>query len=162
MLYLAPWVDYGGTAKGTLDSFRCLDHERFAPSLLLTQHPSQNRLLTEVLPHAEEVWNLPELMPGGEMPCIIADFVHTRGVRLVHIMNSRLGFELLPDLRCLPEPPATVVQLHVEEDTRTGYVRYVRDGKRDTVDCGSGRDKVSADRKDKIRANCERITRRRP
>jgi glycosyltransferase involved in cell wall biosynthesis len=125
VLYLAPWVDYGGTAKGTLDWFKWLDRERFAPSLILTQHPSENRLLPEVLPYAEEVWNLPELMPGGEMPHFIADFVHTRGVRVVHIMNSRLGFELMPDLCCLPRHPVIVVQLHVEEHTRGGYVRYV-------------------------------------
>jgi glycosyltransferase involved in cell wall biosynthesis len=124
VLYLAPWVDYGGTGKGTLDWFRWIDRERFAPSLILTQHPSENRLLPDVIPYAEEVWNLPELVPGGAMPWFIADFVHTRGIRVVHIMNSRLGFDLMPDLCCLPDPPVIVVQLHVEEDTRGGYVRY--------------------------------------
>lgn len=125
ILYLAPWVDYGGTGKGTLDWFRHLDRSRYEPSLILTQHPSPNRLLSRVEPYAEELWNLPDLMPGGAMPHFILDFVHTRGIRLVHVMNSRLGFELLPDLCSLPDPPATVVQLHVEEDNRAGYVRYV-------------------------------------
>jgi hypothetical protein len=36
----------------------------------------------------------------------------------------------------------------------------VRDGIRDRVNCGSGRDTVTADRKDKIARNCERVTRR--
>jgi glycosyltransferase involved in cell wall biosynthesis len=125
VLYLAPWVDYGGTSKGTLDWFRTIDRDRYAPSLVLTQQPSPNRLLSQVEPYAEELWNLPDLMPGGEFPFFIADFVQTREVQLVHVMNSRLGFELLPDLCCLPEPPAIVVQLHVEEDSRSGYVRYV-------------------------------------
>ena len=40
-------------------------------------------------------------------------------------MNSRLGYELLPDLARLPRPPKVVVQLHVEEADRSGYVRYV-------------------------------------
>jgi glycosyltransferase involved in cell wall biosynthesis len=123
--YLAPWVDYGGTAKGTLDWFRWIDRERYAPSLIITQAPSPNRLLPDVTACAEEVWNLPELMPGGDMPFFIGDFIHSRGVQIVHVMNSRLGFELLPDLCVLPNPPAIVVQLHVEEDTRGGYVRYV-------------------------------------
>ena len=35
-----------------------------------------------------------------------------------------------------------------------------RDGERDTVRCGSGRDKVTADRKDKVISDCERVTRR--
>ena len=41
-------------------------------------------------------------------------------------MNSRLGYDLLPGphVRC-PSPPKVVVQLHVEEADRSGYVRYV-------------------------------------
>ena len=35
---------------------------------------------------------------------------------------------------------------------------YARDGKRDVVNCGSGRDRVKADGKDKVRRNCERVT----
>ena len=34
-----------------------------------------------------------------------------RGIRAIHLMNSRIGFDLLPDLRQLPEPPAVVVQM---------------------------------------------------
>jgi hypothetical protein len=40
-------------------------------------------------------------------------------------MNSRIGFDLLPDLVSLPVPPTVVVQLHVEEPDKSGYVRYV-------------------------------------
>ncbi len=40
-------------------------------------------------------------------------------------MNSRLGFELLPDIAHLPDRPRVVVQLHVEEPDCSGYVRYV-------------------------------------
>jgi glycosyltransferase involved in cell wall biosynthesis/GT2 family glycosyltransferase len=60
-----------------------------------------------------------------DMPNFILDFIHTRGIRAVHIMDSRLGYDLLPDIRSLPRRPATVVQLHVEEHHRAGYVRYV-------------------------------------
>ena len=45
-------------------------------------------------------------------------------------MNSRLGFELLPDLASLPRPPKVVVQLHVEEQDRSGYVRLRHDAVR--------------------------------
>ena len=124
ILYLAPWVDLGGTDKGTIDWFRCLDRERFQASLITTQ-PSPNRRLAEVVPYADEVWALPELLPGSQFPALIADFVESRRVDVVHVMNSRLGYDLLPDLASLPVPPAVVVQLHVEEADRTGYVRYV-------------------------------------
>ena len=124
VLYLAPWVDFGGTDKGTIDWFRWIDRERFAPSLITTQ-PSPNRRLAEIEPHAEELWPLPELLPAEAMPATILDILQSRRVRVLHIMNSRLGFQLLPDLAFLPDPPAVVVQLHVEEEDRAGYVRYV-------------------------------------
>lgn len=123
-LYLAPWVDFGGSDKGTIDWFRWLDRDRFAPSLITTQ-PSPNRRLPDVYPFAEEVWALPDHFAGNQFPQVIFDFLHTRRVRVLHIMNSRLGFELLPDLAALPAPPKVVVQLHVEEHDRSGYVRYV-------------------------------------
>jgi glycosyltransferase involved in cell wall biosynthesis len=124
VLYLAPWVDIGGTDKGTIDWFRWIDRDRFTPSLITTQ-PSPNRRLAEIEPYAEELWPLPELVTAEEMPATILDILQSRRVRVLHIMNSRLGFQLLPDLAFLPDPPAVVVQLHVEEEDRAGYVRYV-------------------------------------
>lgn len=124
VLYLAPWVDIGGSDTATIDWFRFLDRQRFRPSLITTQ-PSPNRRLFEVAPYAEELWELPQLMSGEEFPRFILSFIHTRGIRLVHIMNSRLGFELLPDIASLPGRPRVVVQLHGEEPERSGYVRYV-------------------------------------
>ncbi len=124
VLYLAPWVDYGGSDKGTIDWFRWLDRSRFKASLITTQ-PSANRRLAEIYPFASEVWALPEHFAGHQFPRFIFDFIHTRGIELVHIMNSRMAFDLLPDLAALDSAPAVVVQLHVEEAERNGYVRYV-------------------------------------
>ena len=124
VLYLAPWVGYGGSDKNTIDWFRWIDRERFAPYLITTQ-PSPNPLIEEVASFAEEVWVLPELMAAEEMPAFILDFLQSRDIRVVHLMNSRIGFDLLPDFTCLPNPPSIVVQLHVEEVDKSGYVRYV-------------------------------------
>jgi glycosyltransferase involved in cell wall biosynthesis len=124
ILYLAPWVDYGGSDTNTIDWFRWLDRSRFAASLITTQ-PSSNRRLSEVGPFASEIWALPELFEGSQFPQFIAEFIVSRGVEIVHVMNSRIGFDLLPDFRALKRPPKIVVQLHVEEPTRDGYVRYV-------------------------------------
>jgi glycosyltransferase involved in cell wall biosynthesis len=124
ILYIAPWVDLGGSDRGTIDWFKNIDRNRWAPSLITTT-PSPNRWLHHVEPYAEEIWDLPDLMPGASFPEFILGFIESRGVRVVHIMNSRLGYDLLPDMTCLPEPPAIVVQLHAEEPNQTGYVRYV-------------------------------------
>src|SRR2546421_5399325 len=124
VLYLAPWVDIGGSDTATIDWFRFLDRGRFRLSLITTQ-PSPNRRLAEVAPYAEEVWELPQLISGREFPRFILSFIHTRGVQIVHVMNSRLGFDLLPDIHCLPDRPRVVVQFHGEEPEQAGYVRYV-------------------------------------
>jgi glycosyltransferase involved in cell wall biosynthesis len=126
VLYLAPWVDLGGSDKGTIDWFAHIDRDRWAPSLICTQ-PSPNRWLRNVEPYADEVWVLPELMAGREFPEFILGFIVSRRIRVVHIMHSRLGMDLMPDISALPDPPAIVVQLHVEEPGRGGYVPYVAD-----------------------------------
>ncbi len=124
VLYLAPWVDYGGSDTNTLDWFRWMDRSRFAVSLITTQ-PSSNRRLSEIAPFADEIWPLPELMEGNSFARFIAEFIVSRKVQLIHVMNSRIAFDLLPDFRALERSPKIVVQLHVEEPTRDGYVRYV-------------------------------------
>jgi glycosyltransferase involved in cell wall biosynthesis len=136
VLYLAPWVGYGGSDKNTIDWFRWIDRDRFAPYLITTQ-PSENPLLREVEPYAEEIWVLPELMQADAMPAFILDFLRTRRIGAIHLMNSKLGFDLLPQIAELPEPPAVVVQMHAEEPDRSGYVRYVSTRLRDFVDCFS-------------------------
>jgi len=136
VLYLAPWVDLGGSDKGTIDWFRKIDRTRWAPSLICTQ-PSPNRWLDEVEPYAEEIWDLPSVMAGGWFPGFILGFIESRGVRIVHNMNSRLGFDLLPDMAMLPRRPLQVVQMHAEEPERSGYVPYVTQRYQQVVDAFS-------------------------
>jgi len=124
ILYIAPWVDRGGAGTAAIDWFKGIDRTRWAPSLITTT-PSPNRLLREIEPHAEEIWNLPDLMPGRAFPEFILGFVESRAVRVVHISNSRLAFDLLPDMTCLPEPPAVVGELCPDESDPVDYVRYV-------------------------------------
>jgi glycosyltransferase involved in cell wall biosynthesis len=124
VLYLAPWVDLGGSDKGTIDLFRHTDHRRWEMSLICTQ-PSPNRWVHAIEPHAEEVWLLPDVLVGEAFPSFILGFVESREIDVVHIMNSRLGFDLLPDLAALRRPPKVVVQLHAEEPGHGGYAKYV-------------------------------------
>jgi glycosyltransferase involved in cell wall biosynthesis len=147
VLYLAPWVDIGGSDKGTIDWFRFLDRNRFAPSLITTQ-PSLNRRLGEVIPYATEVWDLPDLISGEAAARFILGFVHTREIRLVHMMNSRLAFDLLPTIARLPSPPRIVVQLHLEEPDCSGYVRYVTTRYGNLVDAYSVSSQALCDRLD--------------
>jgi glycosyltransferase involved in cell wall biosynthesis len=124
ILYLAPWVSVGGSDKGTVDWFRHLSGTAFRRYLMTTQ-VSDNKLLPLIEDHADEIWSLPDVLPGRLMPAFILDFVEARQVNVVHIMNSRLGFDLLPAIKVSRPHVRTVVQLHVEEEDRSGYCRYV-------------------------------------
>jgi glycosyltransferase involved in cell wall biosynthesis len=124
ILYVAPWVDEGGPDDGTIEWFRSLARGRWSASLVTTQ-PSRNRHLRQIESFAEEVWDLPDLMPGEAFPEFILGFVESREIQVVHIMDSRLGFDLLPDIGCLRHPPAVVAQMHDTEPGHTNYVRYV-------------------------------------
>ena len=125
VLYLAPWVDYGGSDKGTIDWFRWLDRSRFAPMLVTTQ-PSANRRLAEVVPVRGR--GVAAARPDGR-PAHAG--VHLRPHRDARHRGAA-HHELAPRLssccpispRC-PHPPKVVVQLHVEEEDRSGYVRLV-------------------------------------
>jgi glycosyltransferase involved in cell wall biosynthesis len=156
ILYLAPWVGYGGSDKNTIDWFRWIDRDRFAPSLIATQ-PSPNPLLDQVEPYADEVWVLPDLMPAEDMPRFIFDFLRSREVRVIHLMNSRIGFDLLPDLVALPDPPSVVVQMHAEEVDRSGYVRYVSARYGDLVDLFSMSNRHVADAVEEYGVPAEKV-----
>jgi glycosyltransferase involved in cell wall biosynthesis len=123
ILCLAPWLDLDEFGKGVVDWLEHIDQERWAPSLITTQ-PSANRAMSEAERLVEEVWDLPDLMAGGEFPEFILGFIESREVRLVHITDSRLAFDLLPDMASLPQPPAVVAQFGAEKPGEAGFVRY--------------------------------------
>lgn len=124
VLYLAPWVVFGGSDKGTVDWLRHMPRDSFRCHLVTTQ-PSENPLFAAAESLTDEAWSLPDLMPGSAMPQFIVNFVASRNVDVVHIMNSRLAFDLLPTLKGAFPFLRTVVQLHVEEEDRSGYCRFV-------------------------------------
>ena len=58
------------------------------------------------------------------MPQFIMDFIASRNIHVLHIMNSRLAYDLLPTLRSYYPWLRVVIQFHVEEEDRSGYCRY--------------------------------------
>jgi hypothetical protein len=96
----------------------------WSPSVICTE-VSANRMLGRLDGHAEEVWVLGELMAGCHYPEFILGFIASRGVDLVHLGNSRLGLELMPDISVLPNAPALVVQLDEPKPGDCDYAPYV-------------------------------------
>jgi glycosyltransferase involved in cell wall biosynthesis len=124
ILYLVPRVDLGAYDEIAVDWFKHIDRTRWRASLATTD-VSPNRGLRELEPFAEEVWDLPDQMAGAAFPEFILGFIESRGVRLVQIMDSRLGFDLLPDMASLPKPPVVVAQMHPRQPGDAQFTRYV-------------------------------------
>ena len=123
MLHLAASVEESDVAGGTLEWIQQLDRERWAPSIVTTE-PAPNSGLAACEPFAEEVWDLADLMPGGGFPGFILGLIESREVEVVHIFDSRLGFDLLPDIACLPRPPVVFVRIDHRRNG-PGYITYV-------------------------------------
>ena len=113
----------GGSDRATVDWFRHIGRDSFR-RLLVTTLASDNALFAECEALADEAWCLPELTGREAMPRFVVDLVANRGVDLVHIMNSKLGFDMIPSLKlAFPEVPV-VAQFHADEHGG-GYPRYV-------------------------------------
>jgi glycosyltransferase involved in cell wall biosynthesis len=124
VLYLAPWMTIGGADKGTLDWFRHIGPYSFR-RYLLTTLASNNALFDQCDALADEAWCLPDVINRQAIPQFVIDFIATRNIGVLHIMNSKLGFDMIPTIRTAYPNIPVVVQLHCEENNRTGYPRYV-------------------------------------
>jgi hypothetical protein len=124
VLYLAAAVDGSPGGAEAIDWLTGVDQGRWTPYLITTQ-PSLNGGLGAIESSAQEVWDLPDVMPGGSMPEFILGFIESRNIGVVHILESRLGFDLLPDIACLAKPPVIVARMPAPEVAETGYETYV-------------------------------------
>ncbi len=100
-------------------------HRGGRPAHLITTQPAENRGVRGSEAKVDEFWDLPDVMPGGSMPGFLLTFIESRRVGIVHIFESRLGFDLLPDIACLAEPPVVVARMPVVREGENGYERYV-------------------------------------
>jgi hypothetical protein len=123
-LLITAQVEADAEGEEAADWLGGLDRERWSPHLIITQ-PSPNLGLESIESSADEVWDLPDVMPGGSMPEFILGFIESRGIDLVHILDSRLAFDLLPDIACLAKPPAIVARMPAPGVGEIGYEIYV-------------------------------------
>ena len=61
ILYVAPWITYGGSDKGTIDWFWNMD-PALTDLYLITTQSSDNSQLYRVQNRAKEIWNLPSII----------------------------------------------------------------------------------------------------
>jgi hypothetical protein len=124
VLLLVAQVGTDAEGQEAIDWLTGVDQGRWTPYVITTQ-PSLNGGLGAIESSAREVWDLPDVMPGGSMPEFILGFIESREIGVVHILDSRLGFDLLPDIACLAKPPVIVARMPAPGVAETGYETYV-------------------------------------
>jgi hypothetical protein len=85
-----------------------LDADRFDAIAIVTGPGPSDAALDAA---AAEVWRLPGLLAGEEFGALVLDLAHTRAARVVHVAGSKLGCDILPDVRLLPGAPVGVIEL---------------------------------------------------
>lgn len=122
VLMLAPGVGLGGADVGVVDWCASAAGTGIAPYLLTTQFGQDNSRFDDAASKCVTAEHLPNRLRPADMPAAILDVVDEHGIEVVHVMNSRVGFDLLPHLHARVP---TVVQFHNEERSGRGFPRHV-------------------------------------
>lgn len=133
VMLLAPWIDIGGADRVVLDTVSMLGAAGVEVHVVTTQG-SENRWLGHLDTGVGSVWNLPSLVPGGAALAALHSLVLERRPDVVHIANSRLGYDLLPLLGHGSGKPSVVSHLMGEEGAGNGYPRYAATVYGDLID----------------------------
>jgi len=126
ILYASPWLITGGADTMTVDWFRELDGE-WCEKYLVTTLFNHNNWLPKIAAAAAGVFDLPSL--GCSTPVDVArflvDFIARQQIDILHIMNSELTFNALPELKKHFPALKVVAQFHcfdyLSDGHRTGY-----------------------------------------
>lgn len=133
VMLLAPWIDIGGADRVVLDTVAMLGAAGAEVHLITTQE-SRNRWLPRLDSSVRSVWELPSLVPGGTAMEALHSLVRETRPDVVHIANSRLGYDLLPRLAHDSDTPSVVSHLMGEEGSGNGYPRYAATVYGDLID----------------------------
>lgn len=122
-LFVLPWLDGGGAENAALDLARGLTSQGWRIDVA-TSDPSTNRHLGDALSFAGTVWAADDLVPEGMQSEWIARCGARGAYDLVHVSNSRPGFDALPSVAKAAKRPLIAVHLHAEEEMGRGYPVY--------------------------------------
>ncbi len=125
VLFAMHWLELGGAEKFAVDLIKALPKTRFAV-YVTTDVPSQNSWENEIKNHVEELFHLPEFLPGHLMKVFYKEFIKTRKIKLFHIHHAPGAYESLPYLRRFFPELVVMDTLHIIElpPNTGGYPEY--------------------------------------
>lgn len=140
ILYVAPWLITGGADQMTVDWFRALPDGEFDKIIFFTEN-KRDEWEHKLKGHVREVYDLPDLGLDtlDKITDFMVHFIKSRGVDIVHIMNSMAGYQSLSRIKSKVPGVKIVAQMHcydfLEDGTRTGYPDFVPEKYDGQIDC---------------------------
>ncbi len=126
ILYASPWLITGGADTMTVDWFRELDG-KWCEKYLVTTLFNNNNWLPKIAATAAGIFDLPGLGCStlADVTRFLVDFIARQQIDILHIMNSELTFNALPELKKHFPGLKVVAQFHCfdyfSDGRRTGY-----------------------------------------
>lgn len=120
------WLELGGAEKFAMDLIKNLPKEKYAV-YVTTDVPSPNTWKMELKDYAQEIWELPVLLPDSLAAVFYKEFIESRKIQLLHIHHGAKAYQALFYLRRFFPRLIVLDSLHIIEmpPNTGGYPEYV-------------------------------------
>ncbi|WP_051217462.1 glycosyltransferase [Paenibacillus assamensis] len=131
ILFIFPWLEVGGADKVNLDLLKQLDQTNYNITIITTLE-SHNPWYDKFYEVTNNIYHLPNYMNFESYFVFINQIIQNNNIDLIHISNSREGYELLPKIKQSHDiPVVALVHNYVPEDPwdyariSAEYERYI-------------------------------------
>jgi glycosyltransferase involved in cell wall biosynthesis len=115
VLFILPWLEVGGVEQVFYNLVSQLDRNKFDIYMATTLYGA-NPWKDKFAEVCGGVFHLPYFTSGsGQAEEFIIDFIRSKGVRVVHISNSKLGYSLAPVIKKTFPEVKVIDLLHMDE-----------------------------------------------
>lgn len=124
VLIILPWLEVGGVEQVFYNLISQLDRNKFDVYMVTTLY-GENLWKDKFAERCKGVFHLPYFTMGSnEAGMFIMDFIRCKGIRVVHISNSKLGYSLAPVIKKNFPEVKIIDLLHMDEpDAPWDYFR---------------------------------------
>jgi len=121
ILYVAPWLITGGADTMTVDWFRRLKSD-WSEKYFATTIRREHNWLPKIVETARSIYNLPEsgCRDQAAMTDFLIELIALHQIDILHIMNSEIAFNALPELKEKFPALKVVAQFHCFDYTPEG------------------------------------------
>jgi glycosyltransferase involved in cell wall biosynthesis len=115
ILFVVPWLAVGGADKANLDAVAHLVDRGWEVTIATTLD-GDHSWESEFARYTSDIFALHRFLRPADFPRFLRYLIRSRGVDVVLISNSELGYQLLPYLRSRCPEPTYMDLAHAEQD----------------------------------------------